>query len=67
MLDMPFRPAPPLTVSDADRATLRAVVRAPTSEQRAVTRARIVLRSADEMPMERIAAEIGVAIMTVKL
>ena len=64
---MPFPSAPPLTVSDADRATLQAIVRAPTSEQRAVTRARIILRSTEEIPMERIAAEIGVAIMTVKL
>src|SRR5664280_940680 len=67
ILAMPFHPAPPLTVRDADRATLQAIVRAPTSEQRAVTRARIILRSADAIPMERIAAEIGVAIMTVKL
>jgi transposase len=43
------------------------VVRAPTSEQRAVTRARIVLRSADGVPIEGIAGELGVAIMTVKL
>jgi transposase len=64
---MPFHSAPPLTVIDADRATLQAIVRAPTSEQRAVTRARIILRSTEEIPMERIAAEIGVAIMTVKL
>jgi transposase len=32
-----------------------------------VTRARIVLRSADGIPIERVAVEIGVAIMTVKL
>jgi transposase len=67
ILVMPFHPAPPLTVSDADRAALQAIVRAPTSEQRAVTRARIILRSTEAIPMERIAAEIGVAIMTVKL
>jgi transposase len=43
------------------------VVRAPTSEQRAVTRARIVLRSAEGVPIGRVADELGVAIMTVKL
>ena len=46
---------------------LEAVVRAPTSEQRAVTRARIVLRSADGIAIERVADELGVAVMTVKL
>ena len=59
--------APALPVSDADRAALAAVIRAPTSEQRAVTRARIVLRSAEGVPIERVADEVGVAIMTVKL
>ena len=46
---------------------LQAMTRAPTSEQRAVMRARIVLRSAEGRAIERIAAELGVAIMTVKL
>jgi transposase len=64
---MPFPAAPPLSVSVSDRATLRAIARAPTSEQRAVTRARIVLRSAEAVAIERIAAELGVAVMTVKL
>jgi len=59
--------APALIISEADRAALSGVVRAATSEQRAVTRARIVLRSAEGAPIERIAAELGVAIMTVKL
>jgi transposase len=59
--------APLLVVGEADRAALLAVVRAGTSEQRAVTRARIVLRSADGVPIERVARELGVAIMTVKL
>jgi transposase len=49
------------------RAILNAVVRAPISEQRAVIRARIVLASADGTAIARIAAELGVAIMTVKL
>jgi len=48
-------------------AALRAIARAPTSEQRAATRARIVLRSAEGGTIEGIAAELGVAIMTVKL
>lgn len=54
-------------VTDTDTAGLRAVLRASTSEQRAVTRARIVLRSAEGGSIEGIAAELGVAIMTVKL
>ena len=59
--------APPLIVDDVDTRALQAVARAPTSEQRAVTRARVVLRSADGAPIARIATELGVAIMTVKL
>ncbi len=53
---------PALPVPDADRAALAAVIRAPTSKQRAVTRARIVLRSAEGVPIERVADEVGVAI-----
>jgi len=64
---MAHPPAPAVIVEDADRRVLQAVVRAATSEQRAVTRARIVLRSADGGSIEGIAAELGVAIMTVKL
>jgi transposase len=67
ILRMAHPPAPALIVEDADRGALQAAVRARTSEQRAVTRARIVLRSAEGAPIERIAAELGVAIMTVKL
>jgi transposase len=59
--------APSLVVDEADKHVLQAIVRASTSEQRAVARARIVLRSADGVAIERIAAETGVAIMTVKL
>jgi len=54
-------------VSDADRRILQAVVRAPTSEQRAAMRARVVLRAADGVANDRIARELGVALMTVKL
>ena len=64
---MPHPAAAPLSVSEVDRTALRALVRASTSEQRAVTRARIVLRSADGIAIERVAAELGVAVMTVKL
>jgi len=60
-------PAPPLSVREADRAALEAVIRAPTSEQRLVTRARIVLRSAEGIAMEHVARELDVAFMTVKL
>jgi transposase len=56
-----------LVVGEADRAVLQGVVRAATSEQRAVARARIVLRSAEGGPIDGIAAELGVAVMTVKL
>ena len=64
---MAHPPAPPLIVSDLDRAALEAIVRAPTSQQRAVSRARVVLRSADGLAIERIATETGVALMTVRL
>ena len=67
MSDMVMHPAPALSVSPVDEAVLHALVRAPTSEQRAVTRARIVLRSADGVAIERLADELGVAVMTVKL
>lgn len=67
MLAMANHPAPPLAVTESDRAALQAIVRAPTSEQRAVTRARIVLRAAEGVANDRIAAELGVALMTVKL
>jgi transposase len=56
-----------LSVTEPDKAVLEAVIRAPTSEQRLVTRARIVLRAADGAANEHIAREVGVALMTVKL
>jgi transposase len=64
---MPFHPAPALAVNRVDRATLNAIVRAPTSEQRAVTRARVVLASAEGTAISRIAHELGVTVNTVKL
>ena len=45
----------PLLVPDVDRHLLQALMRASTSEQRPVARARIVLRSADGAPTEHIA------------
>ncbi|CAN5520615.1 IS630-like element ISMsm5 family transposase [soil metagenome] len=65
--DMAQAPAPPLSVPEADQTALRAIARAPTSEQRLVTRARIVLRAADGVANQHIARELGVALMTVKL
>jgi transposase len=56
-----------LSVTEADQTALRAIARAPTSEQRLVTRARIVLRAADGVANQHIARELGVALMTVKL
>src|ERR1039458_5301817 len=64
---MAHAPAPPVPVGDGAGRLLQAAIRAPTSEQRAVTRARIVLRSAEGVPIGRVADELGVAIMTVKL
>ena len=60
-------PAPALSVPETDKAVLQALVRAPTSEQRLVTRAHIVLRSAEGAAIEHVARDVGVAIMTVKL
>jgi transposase len=64
---MAHPPAPPLPVSGPDRRALEAVIGAPTSEQRAVLRASIVLRCGEGLPNQRIADELGVALMTVKL
>ena len=67
MIDMANHPAPPLSVNESDLEILRALVRARTTEQRLVQRARIVLRAAEGMPNRTIAAEVGVAPMTVLL
>jgi transposase len=64
---MAHPPAPPSLVPEADRRALQSIVRATTSEQRAVMRARVVLRAADGVANARIADELGVALMTVKL
>ena len=64
---MPNHPAPPLVISESERASLRALLRAGTTEQRLVMRARIVLAAADGTANERIAAQLGVHRMTVLL
>jgi len=67
MTVMANHPAPPLSVDESDLEVLRALVRARTTEQRLVQRARIVLRAAEGTPNRTIAAEVGVAPMTVLL
>jgi transposase len=64
---MANHPAPPLSVDESDLEILRALVRARTTEQRLVQRARIVLRAAEGRPNRQIADEVGVAPMTVLL
>jgi transposase len=44
-----------IELTDAERASLEAIVRSPRSEQRMVTRARVVLAAAAGMPNRRIA------------
>ena len=64
---MPNHPAPPLVITESERAALAALLRAGTTEQRLVMRARIVLAAANGTANERIAAEIGVNPGTVLL
>ncbi len=54
-------------VTVAKAAALRSIVRAGTSEQRAVTRARIVLLAAEGLANTRIAKEVRVSLPTVLL
>ena len=61
ILDMANHPAPPLSVKESDLEILRALMRARTTEQQLVQRARIVLRAAEGTPNRRIAAELGVS------
>ena len=67
MFVMANHPAPPLSVNESDLEVLRALVRARTTEQRLVQRARIVLHAAQGTPNRTIAIEVGVAPMTVLL
>jgi transposase len=64
---MAAHPAPPLAVSGSEAEALRAMSRAGTTEQRAAMRARIILRAAEGVANNRIAAELGVSIPTVLL
>jgi transposase len=64
---MGAHPAPVLEVTAAEVAALRAIVRAGSSEQRSVTRARIVLLAAEGVANTRIAKEVGVSVPTVSL
>src|ERR687891_113816 len=58
---MAIREATPIIVSAQERTALETWVRAPTTEQRLVERARIVLLAADGMASRAIAREIGCA------
>jgi transposase len=55
------RSAAPVILSSAERAELEALARRPTSPQRAVTRARIVLRAAEGASNRQIAGEVGMS------
>ena len=50
-----------IELSDEERAALLAIVRSPRSEQRMVTRARVVLAAADGIPNRRIARAVGLS------
>jgi transposase len=50
-----------IELSDEERESLLAIVRSPRSEQRMVTRARVVLAAADGTPNRRIAREVGLS------
>lgn len=63
-LGMP-RPAPPITLGDADRQALASTARAATSAQRDVLRARIVLLAADGVASADIAQRLGTRPATV--
>jgi len=56
-----------LVVSPSEAAALDRLVRARTTEQRLAQRARIVIHAAAGVPNKRIAAEVGVNLMTVLL
>lgn len=62
---MAHSPAPQLIVSPYERAALDRLVRARTTEQRLAQRAWIVVRAADGVANKRVAAELGVTLMTV--
>lgn len=57
---MPFV-ATKITLSREERAALEKVVAAPTSQQRAMVRARVVLLAADGIPNRRISVKVGLS------
>jgi transposase len=67
VIGMGAHPAAPLEVTASELVALRSVVRARTSEQRLVTRSRIVLLAAEGVANTRIAKEVGVSLPTVLL
>src|SRR5579862_7489257 len=50
-----------IELTDAERASLERIVRSPRSEQRMVTRARVVLAAADGVPNRQIACRVGLS------
>jgi len=63
---MSKRGAPPLLLSDAQRAELEAMVRAPSLTYRAVRQAEGLLWAADGVPNEEIGRRVGVSANTVR-
>jgi transposase len=53
--------AVPITLVEEERSALDAIVRASSSEQRMVTRARVVLLAAEGMPNRQIARRVGLS------
>lgn len=64
---MAAHPAPRLAVSESEAEALRALIRAGTTEQRMVMRARIILRAAEGATNVSVAEELGVSMPTVLL
>src|SRR5665213_3401274 len=59
-------PTAPLPVTDEQRSVLEKLIRSHTAPHRDVQRARVLLMACDGFATTRIAAEVGVAPMTVK-
>ncbi len=64
---MPNRPAVPLVISDSEAETLRGLIRAGTTEQRTVTRARVILRASAGVANEAVAHELSISPTSVLL
>jgi transposase len=64
---MPWAPAEPLPLTDEQAAELRRLVRAPSTTQKVVLRARVALAAAEGRSNNAIAAELGVSRPTVIL